>query len=158
MPFSSCQPVFRLCASLVCVFVLWGCEDTRHRISGTDIPGVHGLAIESSDVTWSDQYRGVESGTFELEGAIYDALERIRWSSRGFKKDGWTQVSITGTPDEATGVFRERWHDPGMERIATMHVVAGRTNGHAKLVIRVQKVAPSTDTESSDSKAADAAK
>jgi hypothetical protein len=107
-------------------------------IDGTDIPRVPELTLSSAQV--QHERNKVSSAEFTFTGPIFDALERIRWASRGFDKDGWTKVSISGNSSEANAVFSMSWYTPGMERMANLHVVASDTHGTATILVSIEKV------------------
>ena len=120
------------------------CQTSDHRIAGTNIPGVHGLELTSSSNV-KQSGRHIAFGEFVFKGPIYDALERVRWSARGFELDGWKAVSISGRPDAATGVFTQPWPVPDMERLAKLQIVASKTEGSATLSVTLEKVPEQSD-------------
>ena len=118
---------------------LSACESASHRITGTDIPGVHGLKLVSSyDVRQSGRH--IAFGVFQFEGPIYDALERVRWSARGFRRDEWKTESISGNPNSASGIFTQAWKSPERHRVARLEVTADRVHGVAELTVTLEKV------------------
>lgn len=119
------------------LFTQTGCQSTEHRISGTDIPKIPELTLVHSE-TEGERSR-VRSAEFRFDGPVFDALERIRWTSTGFEKDGWTLDSITGNAAEAEAIFSMPWHEPGMRRVADLHVIASQVRGKATLLVRVEK-------------------
>ena len=144
---------------LTLALVMNGCGGPQHRISGTDIPLVPGTALKSNDFQTA---RGrVQSGEAMFTGSIFDALERARWAGRGFEKDGWTQESLTGTPEQATAVFTQAVPGTDTERVATMSVVASQIRGVARIIVTKrpmtaaesnrEKTSEPTDAESSTS-------
>ena len=140
---------------LALVLVLNGCGGAEHRILGTDIPLVPGTALQSNDFKSS---RGrVESGEVEFTGSIFDALERARWTGRGFEKDGWTQESLTGTPEQATAVFTQPLRGSDTERVATLDVVASQVRGVARITISERPIASAGSKPKDTSKPASSA-
>jgi hypothetical protein len=144
-------------ALLALVFALNGCGGPEHRILGTDIPLVPGTALKNKDFTTA---RGkVQSGQATFTGSIFDALERARWTARGFEIDGWTQESLTGTPEQAVAIFTQAVPKTDKERVATMTVVASQVRGTATIVVTDRTVKPPAsapkDTAGSDSSTKD---
>ena len=120
---------------LLCSF--GGCQSRDHLILGTDIPRIPELDLAS---TQAERERNkVSDAEFIFTGPIFDALERVRWTTRGFKKDGWKRVSIGGNASEANGVFTQPWHAPGMLRMAKLHVVASQVRGTATITVSIEK-------------------
>ena len=114
---------------------LASCASKAHRLTGTDLPKVPSTQLVETSLK---SVRGrTESGTVVFSGSIFDALERIRWTERGFKTDGWTQRSVTGTPREATAIYTSPWNDEE-ERVAVLHVVAAQIRGSATITVNVE--------------------
>ena len=131
---------FTTTALLALVFAMNGCGGAEHRILGTDIPLVPGTALKNKDFTTS---RGkVQSGQATFTGSIFDALERARWTARGFEIDGWSQESLTGTPERAVAIFTQAVPRTDKERVATMTVVASQIRGTATITVTERPVKP----------------
>jgi hypothetical protein len=119
-------------------FVMNGCGGPKHRISGTDMPLVPGTAVKTNDLKSS---RGlIQSGEVTFTGAIFDALERARWTARGFEKDGWAQQSLTGTPERATAIFTQALPKTDNERVATVNVISSQVRGIATITVEVRPI------------------
>lgn len=119
------------------------CASTAHRVSGTDVPRVPETEVKSNSLVFSGGR--AESGKVEFTGTIYDALERARWTARGFAIDGWTEVSLGGSAAEAKALFTSAWRQPGTERVATLRVIAAQLHGSATITIEVKKISEVSD-------------
>ena len=135
---------------IIAVALMVACESDQHRLQGTDIPRVPETTVESN--TLELHGRRAISGTVRFVGPIYDALERVRWTARGFDLDGWKEVSLTGTPAEANALFVSEWHEPGTERVAKLHIVASHVRGQAILTIEVKPAPEDDKKDGSDAK------
>ena len=114
------------------VFLLLFASNPHRQVPGTDIPKVPQLELSKIQTTEGSKSQMIK-GEVLFEGPIYDALERIRWSTENFEHSGWTLESITGTPEKATGIFYKNPKDDTakMQRIATLSVTANRRKGTA---------------------------
>jgi len=121
---------------LHCTF-LASCADHSHRVDGTDLPKVPSTKVQATTLK-SVQGR-TEEGRILFSGSIYDALERIRWTGRGFKADGWTQRAVSGSPREATALFTSPWSGDE-ERLAVLHVVADPVHGTATVTVSIEAI------------------
>ena len=118
------------------VFLATACSTPAHRISGTDVPNIPGTTLVQSSF---QSVRGsVEAGEATFSGSIYDALERARWTRRGFLKDGWAEESITGTPLQATAVFTSPWPGKHLRRVAVVDISAAQFRGSATVTVSVE--------------------
>ena len=117
---------------LLLAFVSTGCTNPHRQVPGTDIPKVPQLELSKIQTTEGSKSQ-MTKGEVLFVGPIYDALERIRWSTENFEHSGWTLESITGTPEKATGIFYKNSKDDTakMQRIATLSVTANRRKGTA---------------------------
>lgn len=136
------RPVILL-LSLLCGF-LSACAGNDHRILGTDLPLVPGTTLTENTLV----VRGgrASSGAVTFDGSIFDALERARWTGRGFEKDGWTEASITGTPEAATGVWTQRLPGGERERVATLEITASQVRGVAVITVTDRAVEAKPDS------------
>ena len=126
-----------LIIAVLAVSFLSSCADMGHRLTGTDIPKVPSAQLVESSLK---SVRGrIQSGKVVFSGSIFDALERIRWTERGFKIDGWTQRSVTGTPREATAIYTSPW-DEAEEHVAVLHVVAAQIRGTATITVNLRPI------------------
>ena len=128
--------------------LLGACSSPSHRINGTDVPNIPGTKLVQS--SFKSSGGSVEAGQATFSGSIYDAMERARWAGRGFLKDGWTEVSLTGTPQEATAIFTAPWPGDGMQRVATLDITASQLRGSATITVKVEPE-PAEDTTGSPS-------
>ena len=127
---------------------LVACAAPAHRLHGTDLPKVPETTMASNNL---ELVRGKAfSGDVTFTGTIFDALERARWTARGFEIDGWTEQSLTGSPSKATAIFTMPGTQPGTERVATLDVVASQVRGTAVISIKI-KPAPKTGSTSEGS-------
>lgn len=127
---------------------LVACASQSHRLRGSDLPRVPETQIETNSLEiWQGKAR---SGEVLFTGPIFDALERARWTARGFRIDGWTEKSLSGTPADATAVFTSSWSEAGTERIATLHILASRVRGSATINVEIKPV--SKESDASDTK------
>ncbi|MAJ47535.1 MAG: hypothetical protein CBC35_09835 [Planctomycetes bacterium TMED75] len=111
-----------------------GCGNPHRQVPGTDIPKVPQLELTKIEATEGSKSRMIR-GKVIFEGPIFDALERIRWSTGNFEHSGWTLESITGTPQKGTGIFFKdsKQDSASIERVATLVVTANRRKGTAVL-------------------------
>lgn len=109
-----------------------GCSSSHLQVPGTDIPRVPHLELINIQTIEGSKSQ-MTKGKAIFEGTIFDALERIRWSTANFEHSGWTLESVTGTPQKATGIFFKNSKDGTVttQRIATLVVTANRRKGTA---------------------------
>ena len=136
MPHRTCQRLFLLLTPL---FFL-ACSIHEPGISGTDLPAIPRVTLDSSDVTGSQG--GVPtSGRFEFTGPVYDALERLRWISRAYVEAGWTPESAEGSQAKATQVFTKPLKNKPLKRVVTITALASQTDGSVLVELHSEALA-----------------